>query len=142
LISASRDGGLIAALVERYGYGTIRGSSSRGGASALLRLAEVFASGTHIVFTPDGPRGPVYQLGQGVIFLAQKCNAEIVPANIEYSSCWRFKSWDRFILPRPFSRVHVIFGAPIHVKRTTDAEEFEQERLRLQDAMMSLVEQK
>jgi lysophospholipid acyltransferase (LPLAT)-like uncharacterized protein len=140
LISASRDGGLIAALVERFGYGTIRGSTSRRGASALLRLAEVFASGTHIVITPDGPRGPVYQLGQGVIFLAQKCNAEIVPANMEYSSCWRFKSWDRFILPRPFSTVRVIFGPPLRITATATPDEFENQRLRLQNAIMSLVE--
>ncbi len=142
LISASRDGDLLAALVERFGYGTIRGSTSRKGASALLRLAEVFAAGTHIGITPDGPRGPVYQLGQGIIFLAQKCEAAVVPANMEYSSCWRFKSWDRFILPRPFSTVRVIFGVPLRVGTTTTLEEFENERLRLQNALMSLVERK
>ena len=102
MISASRDGDLLAALIERFGYGTVRGSSSRKGASALLRLVEVFAEGTHIVITPDGPRGPVYQLDQGVIFLAQKCDAAVVPTNMEYSSCWRFKSWDRFIRAASF----------------------------------------
>ncbi|HEX7516526.1 MAG TPA: lysophospholipid acyltransferase family protein [Chthoniobacterales bacterium] len=142
LISASGDGDLIAALVERFGYGTVRGSSSRKGASALLRLAEVFASGTHLVITPDGPRGPVYQLGQGVIFLAQKCDTPVVPANLEYSSCWRFRSWDRFILPRPFSKVRVIFGVPLHIAATENPEEFEKERLRLQNAIMDLVERK
>jgi hypothetical protein len=142
LISTSRDGDLLAALVERFGYGTIRGSTSRKGASALLRLAEVFESGTHIVITPDGPRGPVYQLGQGVIFLAQKCDAKVVLANMEYSICWRLKSWDRFFVPRPFSKVRIIFSAPLHVERTTGAEEFETERLRFQNAMMSLLEQK
>lgn len=142
LISASADGDLLAALVERFGYGTVRGSSSRKGASALLRLAEVFADGTHIVITPDGPRGPVYQLDQGVIFLAQKCDAAVVPANMEYSSCWRFKSWDRFILPRPFSKVRVIFDAPIRIGTTASPEDFENERLHLQNALMNLVERK
>ncbi len=142
LISASGDGDLLAALVERFGYITVRGSTSRKGASALLRLAEVFAGGTHIVITPDGPRGPVYQLGQGVIFLAQKCDAAVVPASMEYSSCWRVKSWDRFILPRPFSRVRVIFGVPLRVGETATPDDFERERLRLQHAMMSLVERK
>ena len=142
MISASADGDFLAALVERFGYGTVRGSSSRKGASALLRLAEVFADGTHIVITPDGPRGPVYQLGQGVIFLAQKCDAAVVPANMEYSSCWRFKSWDRFILPRPFSKVRVIFGVPLRIGVTATPEDFENERLRLQNALMSLVERK
>ena len=142
LISASYDGDLLAAMVERFGYGTIRGSTSRKAASALLRLTEVFAEGTHLVITPDGPRGPVYQLGQGIIFLAQKCNAAIVPANMEYSSCWRFKSWDRFILPRPFSKVRVIFGVPLQIAATPNPEEFERERLRLQEAVMSLVERR
>lgn len=142
LISASHDGDLLAAMVERYGYGTIRGSTSRKAASALLRLTEVFAEGTHLVITPDGPRGPVYELGQGIIFLAQKCNAAIVPASMEYSSCWRFKSWDRFIVPRPFSRVRVIFGAPLQIAETSNPEEFENERLRLQEAVMNLVEQR
>jgi lysophospholipid acyltransferase (LPLAT)-like uncharacterized protein len=63
-----------------------------------------------------------------------------VPVNMEYSSCWRVKSWDRFVLPRPFAKVRVIFGPPHRVALTTTDEEFEAERLRLQDAMMSLVE--
>lgn len=142
LISASRDGDLLAAFVERYGYGTIRGSTSRRGASALLRLAEVFAEGTNIVITPDGPRGPVYQLGQGVIFLAQKCNAEVVPASMEFSSSWRLKNWDRFFIPRPFSTVRIIFGVPLRIAETPTPEEFEAERVRLQNAVMDLVEQK
>ena len=142
LISASRDGDLLAAFVERYGYGTIRGSTSRRGASALLRLAEVFAAGTNIVITPDGPRGPVYQLGQGVIFLAQKCNAEVVPGSMEFSSSWRFKSWDRFFIPRPFSKVRIIFGTPLRIAATPTDAEFEAERLRLENAIMDLVEQK
>jgi len=142
LISTSHDGDLLAAMVERFGYGTIRGSTSRKAASALLRLTEVFAEGTHLVITPDGPRGPAYQLSQGIIFLAQKCDAAIVPASVEYSSCWRFNSWDRFMVPRPFSTVRVIFGVPLQIATTPTPEEFESERLRLQEALMSLVERK
>jgi lysophospholipid acyltransferase (LPLAT)-like uncharacterized protein len=108
----------------------------------LLRLAEVFATGTNIVITPDGPRGPVYELGQGVIFLAQKCNAEVVPGSMEFSSSWRFKSWDRFFIPRPFSTVRIIFGVPLRIADTPTPEEFEAERVRLQNAVMDLVEQK
>ena len=142
LISASGDGDLLAAFVERYGYGTVRGSTSRRGASGLLGLADVFAAGTHIVITPDGPRGPVYQLGRGVIFLAQKCNAEVVPASVEFSSCWRLRSWDRFMVPRPFSTVRVIFGSRLRMAETSTVEEFEAERLRLQSALMDLVEER
>jgi lysophospholipid acyltransferase (LPLAT)-like uncharacterized protein len=142
LISASHDGELLADAINRFGFGVVRGSSSRMGATALLQLAEVLTGGGDVVITPDGPRGPVYQLGPGLIFLAQKTGAAILPMNVEYSSCWRLKNWDRFIIPRPFSRVWVTFGEPYHVPQTTTSEEFEAERLRLQDRMMSLVERR
>jgi lysophospholipid acyltransferase (LPLAT)-like uncharacterized protein len=141
LISASRDGDLIADWIERSGYGTIRGSSSRKGVIALRQLMDTLAANGNVLFTPDGPRGPVYQATPGVIFLAQKSGAPIVPIHMEYSSCWRMKSWDRFIVPRPFATLRAVFGAPISIPPLADAEQFEAERLRLQNAMMSLVEQ-
>ena len=140
LISASRDGDLIATFIERSGYGTIRGSSSRLGASAILQLTQVLVSGRDVVITPDGPRGPAYELGPGIIFLAQKSGAAVLPMNLEYSRCWRLGSWDRFIVPRPFSKVRVLIDEPHHVRSTTTQAEFESERLALQDAMMALVE--
>ena len=112
------------------------------GASALLELSEILASGRDVLLTPDGPRGPVYELGQGIIFLAQKTGARVVPVNMEYSSCWRVKSWDRFIIPKPFSKVRVIIGQPQDVRSTSSDEEFEDERLRLQNVTMSLVERR
>jgi len=141
LISASRDGDLIAMFIQRSGYGTVRGSSSRKGVIALRQLVDTLAAGRNVLLTPDGPRGPVYEASQGVVFLAQKTGAPVVPIHMEYSSCWRLKSWDRFIVPRPFARLRAIFGAPIQVAPIEDAEQFETERLRLQNAMMSLVEQ-
>ncbi len=140
LISASRDGDLIADVVKRFGYDVIRGSSSRMGASAILQLAEVLASGRDVVITPDGPRGPAYELGPGIIFLAQKSGAAVVPMNLEYSHCWRLGSWDRFIVPRPFAKVRVLINRPYRVTATTTPEEFESERVSLQNAMMALVE--
>jgi lysophospholipid acyltransferase (LPLAT)-like uncharacterized protein len=139
LISPSRDGALLADLVTRFGFSVVRGSSSRKGASAMLQLAEVIASGRDAVITPDGPRGPAYELGQGIVFLAQKSGAAVVPINMEFSSSWRLNSWDRFILPRPFSKVRVSFGQPHRVAPTEDDEAFERERLRLQRAMRDLV---
>jgi lysophospholipid acyltransferase (LPLAT)-like uncharacterized protein len=141
LISASRDGDLIANWIERSGYGTIRGSSSRKGVIALRQLMDPLAADGNVLFTPDGPRGPVYEATPGLIFLAQKSGAPIVPIHMEYSSCWRMKSWDRFIVPRPFATLRAIFGAPISIAPLSDAGQFEAERLRLQTAMMSLVEQ-
>ncbi|HUE41418.1 MAG TPA: hypothetical protein VMO75_05780, partial [Chthoniobacterales bacterium] len=87
-------------------------------------------------------RGPAYELGPGIIFLAQKTGAPVVPVNMEYSNCWRVKSWDRFIIPKPFSKVRVIIGQPQRISSTSSDEEFERERLRLQSVMMSLVERR
>ena len=142
LISASRDGDLLADAITRFGFDVVRGSSSRLGASAILQLTDVLASGRDVVITPDGPRGPAYELGPGIIFLAQKSGAAVLPVNMEYSSCWRLKSWDRFVLPRPFAKIRVIIGQPHRVRSTNTVDDFEAERLRLQDAMMALVEQR
>jgi len=140
LISASRDGDLLADAVQRFGYDVIRGSSSRMGATAILQLTQVLASGRDVVITPDGPRGPAYELGPGIIFLAQKSGAPVLPINLEYSRCWRLGSWDRFILPRPFAKVRVLISEPHYLKPTGTPEEFEAERRALQHAMMALVE--
>jgi lysophospholipid acyltransferase (LPLAT)-like uncharacterized protein len=140
LISASRDGDLLTDAIYRFGYDVIRGSSSRLGASAILQLTEMLASGRDVVITPDGPRGPAYELGPGIVFLAQKSRASVLPMNLEYSGYWRLGSWDRFIIPQPFSKVRVLISQPHHVEPTSTPDEFEAERLRLQGAMMSLVE--
>ena len=142
LISASRDGDLLSDAIHRFDYDVVRGSSSRLGASALFQLSDVLANGGDVVITPDGPRGPAYELGPGIVFLAQKTSAQILPINMEYSSCWRVKSWDRFIIPRPFSKVRVIVGRSERIQPTSTDEEFEAERLRLQNVMMSLVERR
>ncbi len=140
LISASRDGDWLALMTEKFGFETVRGSSSRRGAGAVLKSAEVLGTGGTVVLTPDGPRGPVYQLSPGIILLAQKSGAPVVPIHMEFSSCWRLKSWDRFIVPHPFSKVRVIFGPRHVVAPTSDDATFEAERARLQAAMMQLVE--
>jgi lysophospholipid acyltransferase (LPLAT)-like uncharacterized protein len=140
LISASRDGDLLTDAIRRFGYDVVRGSTSRLGASAILQLTDVLASKRDVVITPDGPRGPVYEFGSGIIFLAQKSGASVLPMNLEYSRCWRLGSWDRFIIPQPFAKVRVLISPPYHVKPTSTPEEFEAERVALQEAMMALVE--
>jgi len=140
LISASRDGAWLSKLVRRFGFSVVRGSSSRKGAAAMLQLTDAITSGGDVVITPDGPRGPAYRPGGGIILLAQKTGADIVPLNLEYSSCWRLRSWDRFVLPRPFARVRFILGPRHEVLPTSTEEEFERERARLQSVMMALVE--
>lgn len=138
LISPSRDGNLIAALVERFGFNVVRGSSSRQGAIAMLQLADTLRAGRDVVFTPDGPRGPAYVMGPGIVLLAQKSNTAVVPIALEYSTCWRLGTWDRFIIPRPFSEVRVVFGTPHAVKATTTDQEFEVERQRLETVLLDL----
>ena len=143
LISASRDGDLVSILIERSGYGTIRGSTSRKGVIALRQLVDALAAGSNVLFTPDGPRGPVYEVSPGVIFVAQKSGAPIVP--IAHGVLELLASQELGPLLCPTSIQHSrasSSGPPIHVEQTTDAEQFEAERLRFQDAMMSLVEQK
>jgi len=142
LISASRDGAWFAKLVRRYGFDVVRGSSSRKGAAAMLQLADAIGSGADAVITPDGPRGPAYRPGAGLILLAQKTGAHIVPLGFEYSSYWRLRSWDRFLLPAPFCRARFIFGQQHQVGPTSTEEEFERERQRLESAMMAIVETK
>lgn len=142
LISASRDGDLLSDAIRRFDYDVVRGSSSKLGATGLLQLGDILARHGDVVITPDGPRGPAYELGPGIIFLAQKTGATVLPMNMEYSSCWRVKSWDRFIIPRPFSQVRVVIGQPEPVNATANDEEFEAERVRLQNVMMSLVERR
>ena len=140
LISASRDGDLLTDAIHRFGYEVIRGSSSRLGASAILQLTGELASGRDVVITPDGPRGPAYELGPGIVFLAQKSGASVLPMNLEYSRFWRLGSWDRFIIPRPFSKVRVLISQPLRVDATSNPAQFEAQRLRVQNALMSLVE--
>jgi hypothetical protein len=142
LISASRDGDLLSDAIHRFDYEVVRGSSSKLGASGLLQLSDVLGGGRDVVITPDGPRGPAYELGPGIIFLAQKTGTPVLPMNMEYSSCWRVKSWDRFIIPKPFSKVRVIIGQPDRIRSTSTDQEFETERLRVQNALMSLVERR
>ncbi len=142
LISASRDGALLADLVKRFGVEVVRGSSSKKGAAAMMQLADMIRAGRDVAITPDGPRGPAYVLGPGIVLLAQKSDAPVLLMNMEYSSCWRLKSWDRFILPKPFSTVRVVFGGLHRVPPTATDEEFESERVRLQNAMMQIVERR
>lgn len=135
LTSASRDGALLAAFVGRFGVGAVRGSSSKRGAAALLQLTAEIERGTSVIITPDGPRGPRYTLGPGLIFLSQKKGAPILPLQVEYSRYWELKSWDRFRIPKPFSRVRMILHPFHHVPEDLDAPAFEAERLRLETVL-------
>lgn len=140
LSSASRDGEIIAAVVSRFGAASVRGSSSRRGAAAFLGLADWVSNGYDVVVVPDGPRGPRYRLGPGVVKLCQITNARILPVRVEYGSAWIFRSWDRFRLPKPFTTVDIYFEPLIDVPEDLDEESFEQERQKIERALNPLGE--
>jgi len=129
LTSASRDGEIIAAVMRRFHLRSVRGSSSRRGATALLQLSSALEGGEDVAVTPDGPRGPCYRLGPGVVFLARQTGAAILPIHVEYSRAIRLKSWDRFMIPWPFSTARVVFDQPITISAEGDLEE---ERARIE----------
>jgi lysophospholipid acyltransferase (LPLAT)-like uncharacterized protein len=115
LTSASKDGDMVARAMAAFGLGAVRGSSSRRGVAALVGLKRALLDGQDICLTPDGPKGPRYQLQPGVLILAQATGAPIVPIHIRFHSAWRLGTWDRFVIPKPFSRVEVTFAKPIDV---------------------------
>jgi len=110
LISEHRDGEIVAQIAESLGYRTVRGSSSRGASRALLGLARAIDAGNDGAITPDGPRGPARVFAPGAAVAAQRTGAPIVPIRARASSAWRLKSWDRFLIPKPFARVTVTIG--------------------------------
>lgn len=136
LTSASKDGAVLASAVKVFKVGAVHGSSSRRGAAAIVALRRAAKAGKDLVFTPDGPRGPRYQLQPGVVKIAQTTGLLIVPMHIEYLSCWTLKTWDRFRIPKPFSKVRIALREPITVPRELDAEGFEKERLRLEKSLL------
>lgn len=128
LTSASRDGDMVARAMAVFGLGAIRGSSSRRAVAALVGLKRALQDGFDVCLTPDGPRGPRYQIQPGVIKLAQATGAPIIPVHVEFSSAWRLSTWDRFVIPKPFSRVRVTFAEAITLPGALDAAQFETAR--------------
>lgn len=121
LVSASRDGGFLARVMELFGIQPVRGSTSKRGAQALLELTRAAEAGADLVVTPDGPRGPCYKVQEGVIAAAQITGLPIVPFSYDLRWKIRIRSWDRFQVPLPFSRCDLRSGEPVRVPRDADA---------------------
>lgn len=122
LVSQSRDGELLAALLEHWGYHCIRGSSSRGGSEALAVLIEQARSGKLVLITPDGPRGPRGVVKRGAIVCAQQANVPLIWCSVQCSWAWHSRhSWDRFCVPLPFARVELSLSDAIEVPPQEDA---------------------
>ena len=135
LTSPSRDGELLAQIMNQFGLRSVRGSSKKRGAAALLALRDRFRAGQTLIITPDGPRGPVYALSPGVLLLAQKTRAPIFKTHVEFSRSRRLKSWDRFHIPLPFSTIRVRVEKGETVPAVMNAEEFEQRRVALENEL-------
>jgi lysophospholipid acyltransferase (LPLAT)-like uncharacterized protein len=137
LVSRSRDGELVARLVEGLGHATERGSSHRGGAEGLRRMIAALRRGP-VAMMVDGPRGPREVPKIGTVALARAGGVPVLPITASAERAWTFSSWDRFQLPRPFSRVHLLYGEPMVVERSAKGEALEQARASLQARLVAL----
>jgi lysophospholipid acyltransferase (LPLAT)-like uncharacterized protein len=113
LVSRSRDGEFVAQALHRFGFKTVRGSSSRGGGAAFKALIDVVKNGECVAFTPDGPRGPLRSIQPGLLALAAKMKIPVVPLAWAGTRTKELKSWDKFLVPLPFGRYDVVFGEPL-----------------------------
>jgi lysophospholipid acyltransferase (LPLAT)-like uncharacterized protein len=138
MTSENFDGEWVARLMRRFGYRAARGSTSRGGARALVQLRREIADGTPAAFTVDGPRGPARRAQPGAVWLASATGNPIVPFHIEASRFWTIKSWDRHQVPKPGSDVAVAIGEPIDVPPLADEAAIETWRERLEQALIGL----
>ena len=122
LISEHRDGEIITRIAQSLGLRAVRGSTSRGGTRALLEMARELSNGADCAVTPDGPRGPAREFAPGALVAAQRSGAAIVAIGSHASSAWRLRSWDRFTIPKPFSRVTIAYRGPAFVTGGTPRE--------------------
>lgn len=129
LISQSRDGDIQNGIFRRLGFQTIRGSTGRGGVRAAAESIRVLRRKETMAFTPDGPRGPSMVVQGGVILMAKKSGAALIPVGSAANRCWIAPTWDRYMVPMPFSKCVMVCGSPLFV--SPDADEGEQERARL-----------
>ncbi len=135
LISRSFDGELITRILKLFGFDAVRGSSSRGAREGLLGLRQVIDCGRTAIFTADGPRGPIHQTKMGPIKLAQMTGAPIGAFHLEPERAWTMRSWDRFLVPKPFTRICVSWAQWTRVPSDLAAEDFEPMRAELNAAI-------
>lgn len=138
IISQSRDGDIQNSVFQRIGFQTTRGSTGRGGERAAVRAIKALRTGGVLAMTPDGPRGPSQIVQDGIMLIAQRSGSRIVPLGIAATPCWRIKSWDRYVVPKPFARCLLIAGEAISVPAEATPEEVEAIRLRLQERLTEL----
>ena len=141
MISQSRDGEMIARVVDILGWRSVRGSSTRGGMRALKEIRKLTEKGYRIGHIVDGPQGPFGVVKPGLISISQFSGSPILPVIVSSERCWTFRSWDRFMVPKPFSRIIIRFAPPIEVPRRLDAKAFETQRHDVEIRIKELVQQ-
>ncbi len=138
MVSASKDGAFLSAILQAFEIQPIRGSSSRRGSRALRELSVWARKGYDVALTPDGPRGPKYKAQDGALLLGQLTGLPLVPVGYRFSRKWTLRSWDAFQIPFPFARCDVIIGPALHVPRKCSAEEREILRGELETRLLAI----
>ncbi len=138
LVSPSGDGELMHRLLREFGYGTLRGSSSRGGTRALREMLRELRDAKTVVVTPDGPRGPIHTMNMGLAWMARASGHPIVPIGFGVDRAWRLGSWDRCTIPKPFARVRICYGPPISVPRDADEAQLTAATEAVRDSLLEL----
>jgi lysophospholipid acyltransferase (LPLAT)-like uncharacterized protein len=140
MVSRSKDGEYISRIVEKWGFEVVRGSTSRGGLTALRDVSRQIRAGNSVAITPDGPRGPRQRLQPGVILAAKLTGAPILPVVAGCNRAWWPGSWDRFCIPKPFAEVVVLYGEPRYVPRDADDAELARHAAALERELNGMIE--
>lgn len=141
LISLSKDGEIIAYTVKKIGFSTVRGSMGRGGMKATREIIRILEEGGNLAYTVDGPKGPGHKVKKGVVRIAQMSGRPIIPVNSDSTYRYIFKSWDKYQVPLPGSKMPLVFGDPIYVPEDLSEDDVEEYRLRVENELFRLREE-
>ncbi len=138
LVSEHADGEYITRIIQRHGFGTVRGSSTRGATRGLKGLIRAARAGRDLALTPDGPRGPTGVMKPGALAVAQATGCPIIPLAVAASSAWRMRSWDRFMIPKPFARLRIAYAPAVVVPRHAGRDELDRLSSDVQDTLNAM----
>ena len=141
IISRSRDGELAARMVKRLGYFPFRGSPRKGGAAALKGMISAFRDGPGGGFVADGSQGPAQVAQEGLLLLARYTGSPIIPVSVAAGRCWRLRTWDRTLLPKPFTKVAFAFGPMMRIERGASSAQIEERRVELERTLNEITRQ-
>ncbi len=140
LISQHQDGEFIARIIHHLGFVSVRGSTTRGGSKALFEMCKKTASGFDVGITPDGPKGPGFQVQPGTIYIAQRSGMPVIPITNSAKNRFNLSSWDRFLIPKPFSKAVILLGKPIYVPAECTPQQLEEKRIELEKQLIKLTQ--